>query len=358
MPGSSAFAGEFLVLNGIFTRGWGWAVVGAIADRAGGDVHAARDLRGAAPGEGPVGPRSRPRSPPGGGRIARAARGRAPLPQLLARRASPTTASAGEPRACRDRPSSRAAEIAVIETPTIDWAALSPYLALLAGVGAGHARASVFARGAARNGLGACHRRALPRRRRRAAAIVLFTHDDDRRGHHRRLAAHATASRTSRQIIISWRRPRSPCSSPIASRRGTSGAARSTRFCSRPSAAWRSSSPSNDLITLFLGLEWFSISLYILCAITLEPHQALEAGLKYLIAGSFGSAILLFGSALVYGATGEIGFAEIAAAAPSARRVPARRRPRDAARRTAFKASAAPFHQWTPDVYDGAPLRP
>ena len=63
------------------------------------------------------------------------------------------------------------------------------------------------------------------------------------------------------------------------------------------------------LMTLFLGLEWFSICLYILCAIDVDLGGSLEAGLKYLIVGGFGSAMLLFGSALVYGATGELGFA-------------------------------------------------
>ena len=59
-------------------------------------------------------------------------------------------------------------------------------------------------------------------------------------------------------------------------------------------------------MTLFLGLEWFSICLYILCAIDVDLAGSLEAGLKYLIVGGFGSAMLLFGSALVYGATGAL----------------------------------------------------
>jgi NADH-quinone oxidoreductase subunit N len=115
---------------------------------------------------------------------------------------------------------------------------------------------------------------------------------------------------------------------------------------------------SANLMTLFLSLEWFSISLYVLCAIDYELGSSLEAGLKYLIVGSFGSAALLFGSALVYGATGEIGFAEINNAIVNA----------GLSHDTlivlglalvigglAFKASAAPFHMWTPDVYEGAP---
>ena len=64
---------------------------------------------------------------------------------------------------------------------------------------------------------------------------------------------------------------------------------------------------ANTLLSLFLGLEWFSIALYVLVAIGVDRLSSLEAGLKYLIVGSFGSAILLFGSAFVYGGTGELG---------------------------------------------------
>jgi NADH-quinone oxidoreductase subunit N len=111
---------------------------------------------------------------------------------------------------------------------------------------------------------------------------------------------------------------------------------------------------ANNLMTLFLALEWFSISLYILCAIDRDRLGGLEAALKYLVIGGFGSAILLFGSALVYGTTGKLDFPGIAAS--------------DAHHNSlllfglamiiaglAFKASAAPFHMWTPDVYEGAP---
>jgi NADH-quinone oxidoreductase subunit N len=114
---------------------------------------------------------------------------------------------------------------------------------------------------------------------------------------------------------------------------------------------------AHNLMTLFLGLEWFSICLYILCAIEIDRAGSLEAGLKYLIVGSFGSAVLLFGAALVYGATGELGFDQIAAAT-------AAQGLSDDALLLAglamviaglgFKASAAPFHMWTPDVYEGA----
>jgi NADH-quinone oxidoreductase subunit N len=111
---------------------------------------------------------------------------------------------------------------------------------------------------------------------------------------------------------------------------------------------------AGNLMTLFLGLEWFSLCLYILVAIDTERAQSLEAGLKYLIVGGFGSAILLFGSALVYGATGELGFAEIAAAAAGGDALLVAGLAMILAG-LAFKVSAAPFHMWTPDVYEGAP---
>jgi NADH-quinone oxidoreductase subunit N len=115
---------------------------------------------------------------------------------------------------------------------------------------------------------------------------------------------------------------------------------------------------AHNLMTLFLGLEWFSICLYVLCAMDLDSVRSLEAGLKYLIVGSLGSGVLLFGSALVYGATAELEFGAIAEATRAGgldedplllvglAMILAG---------LAFKASAAPFHQWTPDVYEGAP---
>jgi NADH-quinone oxidoreductase subunit N len=113
---------------------------------------------------------------------------------------------------------------------------------------------------------------------------------------------------------------------------------------------------ASNLMTLFLGLEWFSLSLYVLCAIDIELETSLESGLKYLIVGSFGSAILLFGFALVYGATGAL---ELGAIGQAGRALE-----HDSMLLVGlamvltglgFKASAAPFHQWTPDVYQGSP---
>ena len=111
---------------------------------------------------------------------------------------------------------------------------------------------------------------------------------------------------------------------------------------------------ASNLMTLFLGLEWFSISLYILCAIDYDLAGSLEAGLKYLIVGAVGSATLLFGSALVYGSTGALSFDKIAAAGHT----------HDSLMVVGlamvivglgFKSSSAPFHMWTPDVYQGSP---
>jgi NADH-quinone oxidoreductase subunit N len=111
---------------------------------------------------------------------------------------------------------------------------------------------------------------------------------------------------------------------------------------------------ASNLMTLFLGLEWFSIALYVMCAIDIDLVGSLEAGLKYLVVGSVGAATFLFGSALVYGTSGELGFEQIAAAGHDG----------DALfvlglamiiAGLAFKMSAAPFHMWTPDAYEGAP---
>ena len=113
-----------------------------------------------------------------------------------------------------------------------------------------------------------------------------------------------------------------------------------------------------NLRVLFLALEWFSITLYVMCAIDYDLEGSLEAGLKYLIVGSFGAAALLFGSALVYGATGKISFDGIATAIGSQGLTGDTFVVVGIALIIAglgFKMSAAPFHMWTPDVYEGAP---
>ena len=112
---------------------------------------------------------------------------------------------------------------------------------------------------------------------------------------------------------------------------------------------------ATTLMSLFLGLEWFSIALYVLTALAVDRLSSLEAGLKYLIVGSFGSAILLFGSAFVYGSTGELRFDAIGDAAPGTDRLFFVAGLAMILVGLAFKVSAAPFHMWTPDVYEGAP---
>jgi NADH-quinone oxidoreductase subunit N len=113
---------------------------------------------------------------------------------------------------------------------------------------------------------------------------------------------------------------------------------------------------AHDLIVLFIGFELLSIPLYVLCATHMRREQSLESGLKYLIIGSVGSATLLYGLALLYGAAGGTNYADIAAAgAGMADDVLFLTGIALVLAGLAFKASVAPFHQWTPDVYEGAP---
>ncbi len=115
---------------------------------------------------------------------------------------------------------------------------------------------------------------------------------------------------------------------------------------------------AENLVTLFVGIELLSIPLYVLCASELRRSTSLEAGLKYLVVGSVGSATLLYGLALIYGASGSTDFQGIGDAIGETVELS------DpllltglalSAAGLAFKASVAPFHQWTPDVYQGAP---
>jgi NADH-quinone oxidoreductase subunit N len=111
---------------------------------------------------------------------------------------------------------------------------------------------------------------------------------------------------------------------------------------------------AGDLIELYLGLELMSLALYVVAASNRDNAKSTEAGLKYFVLGALSSGMLLYGASLVYGFTGTVSFAGIAAAA-----------------KTGsigivfglvfllaglcFKVSAVPFHMWTPDVYEGAP---
>jgi NADH-quinone oxidoreductase subunit N len=119
---------------------------------------------------------------------------------------------------------------------------------------------------------------------------------------------------------------------------------------------------AQNTVSLFVGFELLSIPLYVLCASEFRREGSLESGLKYLVIGSVGSATLVYGLALVYGATGSTQFAGIASAIGGGG--VGKGLLGDPLLLTglalvivgfAFKASVAPFHQWTPDVYEGAP---
>jgi NADH-quinone oxidoreductase subunit N len=123
---------------------------------------------------------------------------------------------------------------------------------------------------------------------------------------------------------------------------------------------------ANDFIVLFLGLETLSLAVYILTAMHLRRAQSQEAGIKYFVLGAFSSAFLLYGIALVYGATGSTNFIAIknyfgvTGHGVVAGNVPIH----DSLLLVGlvlvivglgFKVAAVPFHFWSPDAYDGAP---
>jgi NADH-quinone oxidoreductase subunit N len=114
---------------------------------------------------------------------------------------------------------------------------------------------------------------------------------------------------------------------------------------------------ATNLMTLYLGVELMSLSIYVLAAFARDELRSSEAGLKYFILGSLASGLLLYGISLVYGFSGSMSFDKLSAALA------------DPAQSStglvvgivfivagmAFKISAVPFHMWTPDVYEGAP---
>jgi NADH-quinone oxidoreductase subunit N len=114
-----------------------------------------------------------------------------------------------------------------------------------------------------------------------------------------------------------------------------------------------------DLVTIFLGIEVLSISLYILAGYRRDSDASNEAAMKYFLLGAFSSAVLLYGIALTYGAVGTTNLVKIAdVLANSANPVPEGLLYAGLALilvGLSFKVAAAPFHMWTPDVYEGAP---
>jgi len=113
-----------------------------------------------------------------------------------------------------------------------------------------------------------------------------------------------------------------------------------------------------DLISLYVGLELQSLSLYVLAAFRRDSERSNEAGLKYFVLGALASGILLYGASLVYGFTGSTNFEAIAANIAGQEHGT----PMGVlfglaflVAGLAFKVAAVPFHMWTPDVYEGAP---
>src|SRR5215471_17536876 len=115
---------------------------------------------------------------------------------------------------------------------------------------------------------------------------------------------------------------------------------------------------SSELITLFVNLEILSVATYALTAYLRRGARPAEAAFKYFILGAFSSSLFLYGTALLYGATGSTHLSAIAAALPQASaKVPGLTYCGICliAAGLAFKVAAVPFHMWTPDVYEGAP---
>ncbi|EGF90601.1 NADH-quinone oxidoreductase subunit N [Asticcacaulis biprosthecium C19] len=112
---------------------------------------------------------------------------------------------------------------------------------------------------------------------------------------------------------------------------------------------------AGDLIALYVGLELQSLALYVLAAFRRDDAKSSEAGLKYFVLGALASGLLLYGASLVYGFAGSMYFTDIAAAANDNMNVGLIFGLVFVISGLAFKVSAAPFHMWTPDVYEGAP---
>lgn len=114
---------------------------------------------------------------------------------------------------------------------------------------------------------------------------------------------------------------------------------------------------AGNLITVYLGVELMSFALYALIAVRRDHTVAIEAAMKYFLLGAMASAVLLYGMSMIYGATGQLDLARIAWAISSgeAERLPLVFGVVFIVSGLAFKLAAAPFHMWTPDVYEGSP---
>jgi NADH-quinone oxidoreductase subunit N len=113
---------------------------------------------------------------------------------------------------------------------------------------------------------------------------------------------------------------------------------------------------ATDLLTLYIGLEMQSLAAYVLASFVRDDNRSAEAGLKYFVLGSLASGILLFGMSLTYGFSGSTAFDAIGAALGGDLSTGALFGLVFVMAGLAFKISAVPFHMWTPDVYEGAPM--
>lgn len=112
---------------------------------------------------------------------------------------------------------------------------------------------------------------------------------------------------------------------------------------------------ANDMLALYVGLELQSLSLYVLASIRRHHVKSAESGMKYFILGAISSGMLLFGISMIYGFTGSTNFNLISATLMQETHLGAVLGMVFILAGLAFKISAAPFHMWTPDVYEGAP---
>ncbi|HEY9218968.1 MAG TPA: NADH-quinone oxidoreductase subunit NuoN [Phenylobacterium sp.] len=112
---------------------------------------------------------------------------------------------------------------------------------------------------------------------------------------------------------------------------------------------------AGDLISLYVGIELHSLALYVLAAMHRDDARASEAGLKYFVLGALSSGLLLYGASLIYGFAGSTTFADISQTVHAGAGTGVLFGLVFLICGLAFKVSAAPFHMWTPDVYEGAP---
>lgn len=114
---------------------------------------------------------------------------------------------------------------------------------------------------------------------------------------------------------------------------------------------------AGSMLTVYLGIELMSFALYALVALRRDDLKSTEAAMKYFVLGALASGVLLYGMSMIYGATGQLDLGLIAEVIGSgkAERLPLVFGVVFIVAGLAFKLAAAPFHMWTPDVYQGAP---